>query len=584
MKLQSLTIQGFRSFEQQQTLNFGALKPGLYFVSGENQVEPDLEGNGAGKSTLFEAVNWLLFERTSRNLRAAAVATWGGETACGGILELVCDKGEVGVFRTWNPNRLELSLAEAEVIPVTQDQLQGALGWTPAMFQSAVYFAQFNKTFADLAPSEQMKLFSDVLKLDLWDQAAEDAGTRAKQHADALQGIITLLARLEGQAEELLAQDWEAQAEGWEANRRKQAAGARAQVRAAQVAYEGAKTRHKAAQAAAGAFAKVRDRLGIQNRAVGAASAAIDRLETEERKLATQAGKTTCPTCGQAWSQAHATKELKRVQAELAAAKAKGDAEADKAEAILKELVQQRSAEDAREAAAAAETSAAQDLRFAQSVLDGVQSDANPFALKAEDAKRRGLQLAGEMERLNEQITEAEADLAALQFWAKEFRNIRLALVRESLDQLTVEANECLVSLGLRDWAIEFDVERETKSKTISKGFNILVHGPATEDVGAVPWEAWSGGETQRLRLAITLGFANLVCSRMGVQPNVEFWDEPTQWMTKGGIDGLLEVLADRAEQQGKAILLADHRVLDFGGFAGNIHIVKDAKGSRIVL
>ena len=153
-------------------------------------------------------------------------------------------------------------------------------------------------------------------------------------------------------------------------------------------------------------------------------------------------------------------------------------------------------------------------------------------------------------------------------------------LIQESLAQLTLECNEVLFQMGLQDWFVSFDVERETKSGGINKNFTVMVQAPQMKD--PVPWEVWSGGESQRLRLAVSMGFANLVSSRLGVQPNVEFWDEPSTWMTESGIQDMLTVLAERAERYRKVILLADHRALDFGGFVGVINIIKDRGGSRI--
>ena len=84
MKIKRLVIQGFRSFSAAQELVVETLPAGLYLVTGKNIVEPSLEGNGVGKSSLFEALFWVLFDRTSRGLRAGNVKSWNSTEKCAG--------------------------------------------------------------------------------------------------------------------------------------------------------------------------------------------------------------------------------------------------------------------------------------------------------------------------------------------------------------------------------------------------------------------------------------------------------------------------------------------------------------------
>ena len=78
------------------------------------------------------------------------------------------------------------------------------------------------------------------------------------------------------------------------------------------------------------------------------------------------------------------------------------------------------------------------------------------------------------------------------------------------------------------------------------------------------------------------MGLSNLICSRLELQPTVEFYDEPTQWLSESGIQDLLGVLLERAKKYRKVILLADHRGLSFGQFSGTIMVTKDRGGSRL--
>src|SRR5258707_2034718 len=107
------------------------------------------------------------------------------------------------------------------------------------------------------------------------------------------------------------------------------------------------------------------------------------------------------------------------------------------------------------------------------------------------------------------------------------------------------------------DWQISFDVERESKSGGITKGFVVFVKSPANTE--PVRWENWSGGETQRLQLAAALGLANLIMQQNGLDNTIEFYDEPSTHLSAEGMIGLADMLHERAISEQKRIWIVDH-------------------------
>lgn len=97
-----------------------------------------------------------------------------------------------------------------------------------------------------------------------------------------------------------------------------------------------------------------------------------------------------------------------------------------------------------------------------------------------------------------------------------------------------------------------------------------------------VNWNAWSGGESQRLRLAGSLGIADLITSRCPYVPTFEVFDEPSSYLSEAGITSLLDILADRARLMNKQIFLIDHRRLDSTKFDGVISVVKTHDGVEV--
>ena len=95
------------------------------------------------------------------------------------------------------------------------------------------------------------------------------------------------------------------------------------------------------------------------------------------------------------------------------------------------------------------------------------------------------------------------------------------------------------------------------------------------------PWEAWSGGEGQRLRLAGTLALSNLILRQFNRTCNIQVWDEHLHWLSGSGEDNMLELLQETAKREGITIFVIDHHNLNYN-FDGAITIVKDAEGSHL--
>ena len=92
-----------------------------------------------------------------------------------------------------------------------------------------------------------------------------------------------------------------------------------------------------------------------------------------------------------------------------------------------------------------------------------------------------------------------------------------------------------------------------------------------------MPWEAWSGGEAQRLRTAADAGLASLIADYTGFESFVEVWDEPSSGINNEGIEDLLDVLRDRCIAEGKQVWVVDHHALESGYFDETVVAVKSA-------
>lgn len=552
MILKSITAANFRSFGQ---LDFQMPEAGLWHLHG---------ANGHGKSTLLEAVHWCLFGRTSRGVKAGNVANWRNQEDCWAELRGSAFGKNFVLRRSWGPISLTLN-GEA----VDQETLEKELGISEERFKYGYHFSQFSTPFLDLKAEQKMALFMDALPLRVWELASDLAGSEARTATSELDFVSGELSQAEAVLAEIDLKALKEQEKGWEADREETLAEIR-------------KKKPKLFSSASYVALQERARsLGEQHTE---AISKLSEMRGERRALENQqaslgvAAKTgRCPTCNAKLPDAdHLKAEYSRLHKAIEAKAGLIMSKDTLARTMATELV------DVRSKLAELDSVKRANEDIARSIEEW-QTRQNPYSRQRKDAEMRQAKLRLKVASLKKAITEKRKHVDHTSHWIKGFKEVRLLQVESVLAQLEAQTNQVMEELGLSGWQINFEIEKETKSGTIRRGFNTMVLSPTHQE--PVPWEVWSGGESQRLRLAGTMGFANLIQS-ISSSPgtNVEFWDEPCRHLDEDGVKLTIEALAGRARKHNRTILLAEHSALRFGRFAGRINVVKADGQSRILL
>lgn len=562
--LVSIDLVNFRSYRGTHHFDFPS-EPGLYNLTGSNEDNPRLGANAAGKSSLLDAIYWCLYGRTPRGLRASDVVTWG-EKGCCVSLRLVIGQNEEKISRSQSPNALSLGGK-----PVTQEELQKFIQLAPEAFTYAVMLPQFGESFFDLSPAAKLSLFSDIMELEFWLGRSKEASNLAEllmQDITALkastdsykQQLDTVKRDIASLSEEVARFDTVQSGEIAALSQRKDENKHLLAIFPAQI------------KRAADSKAAAEHKLAEAQKKIAKASVDHARLDDIEHQLKTF-GKGTCPTCGQAVDAAHLRKE----QAALVAA-LKIEDSIKRDVSTIKKNVDGFSAEESMLKSKVERLKS--EIDYTDTLIKRERERTNPFGhmIKSKISDQKNLKK--KLEEDVEKLRQVQEDHTAVTYWVGGFKKIRLFIIDSTLQQLEIEVNNNLAQLGLLNWRIEFDIERENKSGGLTKGFTVLVHSPGRDQ--PVKFETWSGGETQRLRLAGDLGLANLIMNRSGLINTIEFFDEPSRHLSQEGLIDVAETLKQRAETMGKVIFLVDHNALDFGGFAGRIIAVKDKDGSHL--
>lgn len=609
LKFLEMRLENFGSFRTPQQVSLNS-EPGLYFLRGRNLTNPRLGSNGAGKSTLLNALAWCLFGKTTNGLGSTDVKPWNSKaTTTVGVSFAVDDKVWT-VVRSARPNMLLVNGHEAK-----QELVEAGLGLSASVFEQTVLLGQGRPLFHDLDNREKLALLSDVLDLDRWDRYAQRASERVARLNQALaaaQGAMNVATEL---AEKLKAShakavkerdEWEQEREDNLERLEKAHKELTRKLKKADDVCTELDLRADGAGAEAKHYRNGIEKLENQEFEAKVKLAEIDGtirgLMEKEAELKIQMAECLvnkiCPTCKQRVKTEDAAQHKEELLGKACKnAEKLGQARRDRKAAlgVVKEC-EERTA-DYRKQQKDFDTLEDQleaELRVARKEKDSLdkelasithdmefwQAHENPYLMSVRDLRKARDEAIEQKEGHKEEAARCERLLARSKFWIKGFKDVRLSILSELLQELELVTNAMLDEVGLVGWAIQYSVERETKVGTVQRGLITTVLSPDNSE--PVKWASWSGGEAQRVRLVGALALSQVLLGRAGVEPNLEILDEPSRHLSIEGVTDTCEFLAERARTLGKCIVLADHQAVESSKFAGIVTVIKTKDGSTL--
>jgi DNA repair exonuclease SbcCD ATPase subunit len=599
----SMVINDFKAFKGRHALALNGT--GVVYIVGENKVTKRLSGNGASKSTIWDAVSWCLYGKTPLGLRTNDIKPWKGGKPFVTVL-IVADEVEYSCQRTTSPKNLFTVNGEeradiSEVLPISFE-----------LFTNTILLPQERPLFFDLPPKDKMALIAEARDLERWDVRSAAASKAVEAIEGEVDGFLNEQRSFEGKLEELdrTLVNMRGQSQEWNDKSK-----AKAQVSA--VAIKTLEKQHEqrrneldtATLAEDGALLELRhcqDEVGLLGEQglkvageVREAELSIKNLETQLDSVHDDLGALertkTCPTCGQPVKSANLREHrahLEQTEVEvLVKVKAKRLAlsKAKKAgEAIYSEL--ERHQEDMkgfRQKSYDAEDAVTRlrpEVESLQRQIDDarkVKEEVNPHLSGVKRLEDRRKTLTLDLAEIKLDIEEAQAKAERTRVWVKAFKDIKLQLVEELLQELELVANSMIEEIGLVDWEIRCETEKESKSGTIQRLINVQIKSPESE--GYVKWESWSGGERQRLKLVGSLALSDVLLGQVGIETNLEVLDEPAVYWASEGVQELCAFLATRARERDKTCFYIEHQAVESSSFSEVLTVVKDDQGAYIL-
>lgn len=183
----------FRSFSIKNFLSIGNdpielnFTPGLHLITGHNK-DKDGRRNGVGKSTVMDALHWVIFGKTIRDINKDTIANFNTKGMCQGTVEFTVNlngkTNQYKIERQLQPSKCEFFVNDEDktlsTTAKTNDLICEVLGFTSTLFINSVILS-INNTTPFLAQDKTLKrkFVEGVFNLEVFGDILKDVSKKA---------------------------------------------------------------------------------------------------------------------------------------------------------------------------------------------------------------------------------------------------------------------------------------------------------------------------------------------------------------------------------------------------------------------
>ncbi len=210
--------------------------------------------------------------------------------------------------------------------------------------------------------------------------------------------------------------------------------------------------------------------------------------------------------------------------------------------------------------------------------------------LACREAQRRegaALQQLDVLERQEERRAKLRADLDVINMELSVFTELRDAfgkkglqamIIESAIPEVEVEANRLLQRMSEGRMNLRLETQREKVSGSgVIETLDIII----ADELGARPYELFSGGEAFRANLALRIALSKLLARRAGAQLQTLVIDEGFGSQDARGLSLVVETI-NSIKDDFQLIIVISHIEELKDQFGARIDVVKEITGSRV--
>jgi exonuclease SbcC len=226
-----------------------------------------------------------------------------------------------------------------------------------------------------------------------------------------------------------------------------------------------------------------------------------------------------------------------------------------------------------------------------ESETEQAENKLKTVSARQKEAQETSGNLKGKLEHLQSQEKkkkEKEAKLATISKEAGIYselaqafgkKGIQMMLIETALPDIENEANELLGRMTDNRMHVKFDPQKLTKKGDVQETLEIII----SDELGARPYETYSGGESFRIDFAIRIALSKLLAKRAGAPLPTLIIDEGFGTLDNSGIEKIKEAINSIRNDFEKIIVITHIDELK-DAFPSRINVTKTPNGSVIEL
>jgi len=613
-------------------------KRGLVMVFGDNQDEFRMNSNGAGKSWLFDALDWCLFGKVPRGDHADSVIS-DNHNFAKVTVSLLGDKDEnIVVSRDRKlkaKTNLYLSVNGDDKttldINATQVKIEDVLGLDRNIFHSTVLFSQTDLVhYADSTDKQRIDILTQILGLEEIDSLLENTKSEVSALNDRQENVSRELRFVEEEIQNINILPFDFNIKEFEDNRCKQVSQFKAMISnkkeehaSSFLSVDTNSIRSEINELTSKLKPKVycgastideRKSLSYKLGAdISILVSGLNSLLSEQadikKKLAV-GGVFTCRECNQVVSEDHMKLELGKVETHIVANRSELDNVSNEKSLVDAEIafLEEESREElnkiekhnleiqtrivglrANLANADKEIlrvkALEREINELASLLKTKEEEVNPWVQQKDRAIGKHTELVCKRVSLHEQLNSIAQLKSYYEFWLKAFgpKGLKSYVLDSKINLLNDYINKWVKLLtGGTIW-VQFGSTKTTRSNKVVNSPDIKIcrwnsDGTITER----NYRSWSGGEKQRISLAIDFGLSMLISSRAKYNYDLIILDEVFKHLDSGGKEAVVELLMELARDK-SSVFVIDHDTEFQSMFENRVVIEKKNGVSHIV-
>jgi exonuclease SbcC len=156
-------------------------------------------------------------------------------------------------------------------------------------------------------------------------------------------------------------------------------------------------------------------------------------------------------------------------------------------------------------------------------------------------------------------------------------KGVQMMLIENALPDIENEANELLGRMTDNRMHVKFDTQKPTRKGDIQETLEIII----SDELGARPYETYSGGEAFRIDFAIRIALSKLLAKRAGAPLPTLIIDEGFGTLDNTGLEKIKEAINSIRNDFEKIIVITHIDELK-DAFPSRINVTKTPNGSVI--